>query len=69
MNEPFCPAHTETQISPVRRGRPKKNTVALHVRVRPETARFLRYKARRKQTLGTVIDRAVRSLEIELLLS
>lgn len=53
---------------PERRGRPRKNTIRICVKLRPETLQFLRYKARRKVTLGDVIDRAVRHLEIDLML-
>jgi len=49
---------------PPKIGRPRRNTVALHVRVTPETEAFLRRKARRKNTLGNIVDRAVNLLAI-----
>ena len=59
----------EMTYLPHKIGRPKKRTVALFVRVTPETEAFIRRKARRKNTLGNIVDRAVRLLAIRDLLS
>jgi hypothetical protein len=69
MNTPPLPTETVIENPPAKkRGRPARNRVRLHAHVAPETMKFLCYKARRKLSRGDVIDRAVRHLEIDLML-
>ena len=70
MNPALIARKNNLENPPVeKRGRPRKNTRQLCAYVSPETLKFLKYKARRKVTLGDVINRAVHLLEIESLLA
>ncbi len=67
MNPALIAPKNHLENPPVeKRGRPRKSTRELHAYVSPETMNFLKYKARRKVTLGDVIDRAVRHLQRHL---